>query len=87
MSHAVLFLDEKNQKSRQQNASLPHLAFALQIGQNHRAAPSIPATHPQAYASDRSQCPFPRTGLHVLPDFTRKRFAAGWRSIAKTNDV
>jgi len=27
---------------------LPHIAFALQIRQNHRAVPSSPASHPQA---------------------------------------
>jgi len=67
-STAVLFLDKKNQKSRQQNASFAAHALALQIMQNHRAVLSSPASHPRAPLQLEANALPLRTGFHVLPD-------------------
>jgi len=51
----TFFLDKKSNKKIKTAKCFPaHLAFALQISQNHRAVPSGPTSHPQAFASARS---------------------------------
>jgi len=54
--------EPKNQDSKM--LPWPHVAFALQIGQNHRAVPSCPASHPQALRFSPKLMPSPP---HKLP--------------------
>jgi len=41
------FLKKRTKIQDSKMLPLPHMAFALQISQNHRAVPSCPASHPQ----------------------------------------
>jgi hypothetical protein len=61
-------------KSSQQKASLPHRAFALQIGQNHGLESFAPLRSLLHHASAKVPMPLPRTGHHSSARFRPKLF-------------
>jgi hypothetical protein len=79
---AVTFVATKvTKKAFSKKASLPHMAFALQISQNHglqNVAPSASQRIAQSYPSATIAMPFPplMAGI-VLADFTRSCSADG----------
>jgi len=61
-----------NQVSKK--ASLPHRAFALQIGQNHGLESFAPLRSLLHHASAKVPMPLPRTGHHSSARFRPKLF-------------